>query len=96
MAPGGRPPHSRLVALSEKVEKKLATLPPKPGVYVFRGAGGAVLYVGKARSLRSRVRSYFTPSTSDVRAFVARLEVELEDIETFVAGSEREAALLEN
>ncbi len=75
---------------------KLDTLPAKPGVYVFRGEDGAVLYVGKASSLRSRVRSYFLPSTSDMRSFVARLESELGDIETFVTANEKEAALLEN
>ena len=81
---------------SETIRAKLETLPPSPGVYLFRGHEGAVLYVGKARSLRSRVRSYFQPGSSDVRAFIARLEHELGDIETFVAGTEKEAALLEN
>jgi hypothetical protein len=88
------PPAER--GLSERVREKLETLPAQPGVYVFRGARDVVLYVGKARSLRSRVRSYFQPGTSDVRAFVARLEDELVDIETFVADTEKEAALLEN
>ena len=74
----------------------LATLPPSPGVYVFKDRKGAVLYVGTARSLRSRVRSYFQPSTGDVRAFIARLEAELAGIETFVTQNEKEAALLEN
>jgi len=71
-------------------------LPASPGVYVFHGAGDKVLYVGKARSLRSRVRSYFQPGSSDVRAFVSRLERELVDIETFVTHTDKEAALLEN
>jgi len=62
------PPADR--GLSERVREKLETLPAQPGVYVFRGARDVVLYVGKARSLRSRVRSYFQPGTSDVRAFV--------------------------
>ncbi|MEM1414706.1 MAG: excinuclease ABC subunit UvrC [Myxococcota bacterium] len=83
-------------ALPEQVRAKLETLPPQPGVYVFRGHAGEVLYVGKARSLRSRVRSYFLPGSSDVRAFVARLERELGDLETIVASTEKEAALLEN
>ena len=87
--------------LPEVVVQKLETLPAKPGVYVFygkplHGEGREALYVGKARSLRARVRSYFQPGTSDVRAFVARLESELIDLETFVAESEKEAALLEN
>ncbi len=81
--------------IPETVRAKLETLPASPGVYLFRGRG-AVLYIGKARSLRSRVRSYFQPGSSDVRAFVARLESELEDIETFVVDTEKEAALLEN
>ena len=42
--------------------EKAATLPEKPGVYLFKDAGGEVLYVGKAASLRSRVRSYFLES----------------------------------
>jgi excinuclease ABC subunit C len=83
-------------ALPERVRAKLETLPTSPGVYVFKGLRGAVLYVGKARSLRSRVRSYFQPGSSDVRAFVGQLERELGDIETFVTGTEKEAALLEN
>lgn len=75
---------------------KLAGLPNAPGVYVFHGAGGQVLYVGKARSLRSRVRSYFATSTSDDRYFIHRLDRELVDIETVLLSSEKEAALLEN
>ncbi|NLY95215.1 MAG: excinuclease ABC subunit UvrC [Myxococcales bacterium] len=81
---------------SENVTRKLENLPPSPGVYLFKGEGGVVLYVGKARSLRNRVRGYFQPGTTDVRAFVARLDAELVDLETFVTESEKEAALLEH
>ncbi len=80
----------------ETVRTKLDTLPTSPGVYVFRDAKKRVLYVGKASNLRNRVRSYFQPGSSDVRAFVARLEKELDDIETFVTRTDKEAALLEN
>ncbi|HSN81351.1 MAG TPA: excinuclease ABC subunit UvrC, partial [Polyangiales bacterium] len=82
--------------IAEAVQRKLETLPASPGVYVFRGERGKVLYVGKARSLRSRVRSYFQPGSSDLRAFVSRLERELADVETFVTHTDKEAALLEN
>ncbi len=82
--------------VAEAAQRKLDNLPSSPGVYVFRGEHGKVLYVGKARSLRSRVRSYFQPGSSDVRAFVSRLERELSDIETFVTHTDKEAALLEN
>ena len=82
--------------VAEAAQRKLDNLPTSPGVYVFHGAKGKVLYVGKARSLRSRVRSYFQPGSSDLRAFVSRLERELTDIETFVTHTDKEAALLEN
>lgn len=92
---------TRWMEVSEKVQQKLDTLPASPGVYVFHGRSSGttsleVLYVGKASSLRSRVRSYFQDGSSDVRAFVARLAFELVDIETFVTATEKEAALLEN
>lgn len=82
--------------VAEAAQRKLDSLPTSPGVYVFHGAKGKVLYVGKARSLRSRVRSYFQPGSSDLRAFVSRLEGEMTDIETFVTHTDKEAALLEN
>ena len=82
--------------VAEAAQRKLDKLPASPGVYVFHGADQKVLYVGKARSLRSRVRSYFQPGSSDLRAFVGRLERELTDIETFVTYTDKEAALLEN
>ena len=44
---------------SERIEAQLKALPAKPGVYLFRGTSDAVLYVGRAKSLRARVRSYF-------------------------------------
>ena len=78
------------------VRAKLQTLPASPGVYLFKGARGTYLYVGKAASLRSRVRSYFQASNSDSRAFIGRLEREVQDVDTIVTASEKEAALLEN
>jgi excinuclease ABC subunit C len=84
------------VSLPEVVEKKLEALPAQPGVYVFLDRKGHVLYVGKARSLRSRVRSYFQPGSSDSRFFIHRLPFEIGDLETFVVANEKEAALLEN
>lgn len=84
------------MALPDVVVAKLDALPASPGVYVFLDRKGNVLYVGKARSLRSRVRSYFAPGSSDTRFFIERLDREMGDLETFVVANEKEAALLEN
>lgn len=70
-------------------------LPRGPGVYLMKGSGAEVIYVGKAKNLKSRVRSYFQEGTSDYRAFIGLLGGLLEDIETVVTSSEKEALLLE-
>jgi excinuclease ABC subunit C len=75
--------------------EKAATLPEKPGVYLFKDAGGKVLYVGKAASLRNRVRSYFLES-SWINAKTGSLAREIADLETILVGNEREALALEN
>jgi excinuclease ABC subunit C len=75
--------------------EKAALLPESPGVYLFRNAGGTVLYVGKAASLRSRVRSYFLES-SWVNAKTGSLAREIADLETILVGNEREALALEH
>ncbi|HEY2410393.1 MAG TPA: excinuclease ABC subunit UvrC [Polyangiaceae bacterium] len=79
-----------------ELEQKLASLPASPGCYVFFDKQGAVLYVGKAKSLRSRVRSYFQEGSSDVRAFIPFLKRLAKNLETIVTQSEKEAAILEN
>ena len=84
------------MSLPDVVLRKLDILHVQPGVYVFYDKRGGVLYIGKARSLRSRVRSYFAESSSDTRHFIARLPSEMGDMETFVVANEKEAALLEN
>ena len=81
---------------TELLLQKLASLPVSPGCYLFKDKQGAVLYVGKAKSLRSRVRSYFQESSSDVRAFIPFLRKLAVDLETIVTLSEKEAAILEN
>ena len=73
----------------------LGALPAAPGVYVMRDADGAVLYVGKATNLRSRVRSYFNKS-GDTRFSVQFLRRLVAQVECVVTASEKEAFLLEN
>ena len=76
------------------LELTLAQLPDAPGVYQMLAAGGEVLYIGKAISLRNRVRSYFQESAQHhprIAAMVARVA----DIETTVVGNEIEALILE-
>jgi excinuclease ABC subunit C len=75
--------------------EKAALLPESPGVYLFKNAGGTVLYVGKARNLRSRVRSYFLESRW-IDAKTGSLAREIADLETIVVGNEREALALEH
>jgi excinuclease ABC subunit C len=75
--------------------EKAAQLPEKPGVYLFKDAGDKVLYVGKARNLRSRVRSYFLESRW-MDAKTGSLAREIADLETIVVGNEREALALEH
>jgi len=91
-----REPGAEPAALPEALARKLAELPARPGCYVFRDGGGAALYVGKAKSLRARVRSYFQDGTGDGRAFIPFLRRRVADLETIVTATEKEAAILEN
>jgi excinuclease ABC subunit C len=77
-----------------RVEQQLKKLPAKPGVYLFRDERGELLYVGKAKSLRPRVRSYFQ-RTPDSRATIAQLPARVADVEVIVTGTEAEALHLE-
>jgi excinuclease ABC subunit C len=75
--------------------EKAALLPDSPGVYLFKDAAGKVLYVGKATSLRSRVRSYFLESRW-MDAKTGSLAREIADFDTIVLANPREALALEN
>jgi excinuclease ABC subunit C len=78
-----------------ELREKVASLPAQPGVYLFQDAGGTILYVGKALSLRSRVRSYFLEKSS-LDAKTGSLVREIADLEYIVVDNEKEALALEN
>src|SRR5262249_49341913 len=78
------------------LEAKLDSLPKASGCYLFKDKEGAVVYVGKAKSLRSRVKSYFQEGGSDARYFIPILRKIVRDLETVVTATEKEAAVLEN
>jgi excinuclease ABC subunit C len=82
--------------IPESVLQKLEGLPAQPGVYLFKDKKGTVIYVGKAKSLRSRVRSYFQEASGDNRAFIPFLHGTVGDLETIVTANEKEATILEN
>ena len=80
--------------MGPNLDQKLKLLPDKPGVYLMQGEGGKVIYVGKAISLKNRVRSYFQNTaghTAKVKAMVARIV----DLEYIITDSEVEALILE-
>ena len=83
-------------AVQSEIHEKLEALPAKPGCYLFRDRQGQVIYVGKAKSLRSRVRSYFSDSSTDERAYMPWLRRSIGDLETVIAATEKEAAILED
>ncbi|MEK7341169.1 MAG: excinuclease ABC subunit UvrC, partial [Candidatus Binatota bacterium] len=76
------------------IEEKLDSLPARPGVYLMRDGSGKVIYVGKAKELRTRVRAYFR--SGDGRSQIPFLLRRVEEVETLVTGNEKEALILEN
>ena len=77
------------------LKEKLETLPTQPGVYLFKDGEGAVVYVGKARVLRDRVRQYFQPGRpADV--WRDALVAEIADLDMVLTDTEMEALALEN
>ena len=78
-----------------ELREKVDQIPPQPGVYLFQDGGEKILYVGKARSLRGRVKSYFLESRA-IDAKTGSLVREIADVQYIVVDNEREALALEN
>src|ERR1700743_2238083 len=78
-----------------ELREKVSQLPLSPGVYLYKDGGGKIIYVGKAKSLRLRVRSYFSEDKlGDVRT--GTLISEARDIDYILVDNEKEALALEN
>jgi excinuclease ABC subunit C len=77
------------------LKEQLKTLPARPGVYLFKDDLGKVIYVGKASSLRNRVRAYFSPR-NQLSLKLERLADRISDLDAIVTDSEYEALILEN
>ena len=81
--------------IPEELDRKVAGLPRQPGVYLHKSADGTVIYVGKAKNLRNRVRSYFQegrPVDAKTKALMNRIA----DVDVIVTDTEAEALILEN
>ncbi len=77
------------------LQDKVRQLPAAPGVYLFKDATGTVVYVGKAKSLRARVKNYFAAGRPE-DAKTGSLVREAVDLDFIVVDNEREALALEN
>jgi len=77
---------------SPQIEKKVAFLPEQPGIYIWKNAAGEVIYVGKALSLKNRIKSYLTGS-HDIKT--EQLVKHIADLDYIITNSENEAFLLE-
>src|SRR6476661_10820311 len=83
-----------MIHVPDAVSAKLPHLPDGPGVYLWKGADGRILYVGKAKRLRSRVRSYFAQDHYESPK-TRHLVNQIADLETIVVPSEAHALILE-
>ena len=77
------------------LRRKLDSLPSQPGVYIYRNRAGEPIYIGKAKSLRSRVRSYFQPAAQHPPR-IERMVGEVYDLDLIVVDTEMEALILES
>ena len=91
----GAPAPAYALPSDDQITRKLELTPAGPGVYLLRDRAGRVLYVGKAKSLRPRVRAYFRDG-GDGRFQVRFLMKRVRDFDTLVTKSEKEALILEN
>lgn len=83
-------------APNSKIEEKLKNLPTEPGVYFFKNKAGTIIYIGKAKNLRNRVRSYFTNIGRHQQFKTEILVSKISDIEYILTDTELEALLLES
>lgn len=84
-----------LKKLNEALRLKLDSLPTKPGIYLMKDREGKTIYIGKAKSLRSRVRSYFQEGAHDGRRQFKALVRRVADLECIITETEQEALILE-
>ncbi|MDN6627011.1 MAG: GIY-YIG nuclease family protein, partial [Pisciglobus halotolerans] len=77
---------------SEHIDHKLALLPDLPGCYIMKNKDKEIIYIGKAKNLKNRVRSYFR-GTHEGKTLL--LVEDIVDFETIITGSDKEALLLE-
>ena len=89
------PEISSLIPHPSSLEEKLAALPEAPGVYLHKDSAGKVIYIGKARNLKNRVRSYFAKDGGH-SPFSRKMVKLIADFETIVTRTEKEALILEN
>ncbi|MCK4653845.1 MAG: excinuclease ABC subunit UvrC [Candidatus Cloacimonetes bacterium] len=80
--------------VSEKIKQKLVLLPDSPGVYIMKNSGGKIIYVGKAKILKNRVRSYFSGTPVDVKT--RELVTKIADFEYILTKTEEQALVLES
>ena len=80
--------------VKETLIERVRQFPSSPGVYIMKDARGGIIYIGKASSLKNRVRSYFGGS-ANLDPKTQRMVVKIADIEFFITGTEEEALILE-
>jgi excinuclease ABC subunit C len=80
--------------MTDELDVKIKNAPRNPGVYIMKDREGAILYVGKARDLKVRIRAYF--ARTDSRAMIPFLVSRIRDMEFIITGTEKEALILEN
>lgn len=84
-----------MLPVNEHIERRLAELPALPGVYIMRNSQGKIIYIGKAKVLKNRVRSYFDGSDHGGHRAATLMLPHIRDIEWIITESESEALILE-
>ncbi len=79
---------------SNRLLEKIRNAPQEPGCYIYRNKAGKIIYIGKAKNIRNRVRSYFNKSISDPKTI--HLVAHIADVEFIITNTEIEALILEN